>query len=450
MSQSLVPADRVVPWTSRLKLAALLLPLKTAISVNDGVLPESTDPGRALHYVDIGSVDPNGRILGVEELTFAAAPSRARRVPTRGDTIVSTVRTYLRAVAYIDTDDADLVCSTGFAVVRSQGTLLPRYLYYWLRSDLMIDEICARSVGVSYPAFNASELGSLPYPDLAKAEQQRIADFLDRKTAVIDELIARKERLVALLAEKRQALITQLVAKGLDRSAPMKDSGVHWLGGVPAHWTLKRLKHISPSQTVGVVVNPSSYYADEGLPFIFGGNVREGTIDISGVRRIAPEHDVALAKSRLHADDLVVVRVGYPGVAAVVPPTLEGANCASVMIVRRGTFDSRWLCYALNSRVGRYQVELVQYGAAQEQFNISHAVEWRFPVPPHAEQVRIADAIDERTSVMTGAASRTETSIDRLREYRQALITAAVSGQLDVTDERAVGVYDDRVVEAGA
>ena len=137
----------------------------------------------------------------------------------------------------------------------------------------------------------------------------------------------------------------------------------------------------------------------------------------------------------LHPGDLVTVRVGYPGVTAVVPPSLEGANCASVMIVRKGKrFDSNWLCYAMNSRVVRYQVERVQYGAAQEQFNISHAVDFRFPVPPLSEQAQIADYLRARTSELAASIDRTLRSIALLREYRSALITAGVTGELEIRE----------------
>ena len=124
----------------------------------------------------------------------------------------------------------------------------------------------------------------------------------------------------------------------------MRDSGVEWLGEVPAHWTVKRLKHISPKVGVGLVINPSTYTKDEGVYFIFGGDVKEYFFDLTSTRRMSPEDSDRLRPSRLNSGDLVTVRVGDPGVTAVVSPELEGANCASVIIVRRGDFESEWLC----------------------------------------------------------------------------------------------------------
>jgi type I restriction enzyme S subunit len=225
-------------------------------------------------------------------------------------------------------------------------------------------------------------------------EQVAIATFLDHETAKIDALTAEQQRLIELLQEKRQAVISHVVTKGLNPDVPMKDSGVEWLGEVPEHWTLNRLKHLSPNLTVGIVVNPSEYVSDEGLPFVYGGDIREGVIDWENSRRIAPALSDKQPKTRLQSGDLLMVRVGAPGITAVVPAQCEGGNCASVMLIRQGSFSSQWLCYALNTRIVRFQVEVVQYGAAQEQFNISHAVNFWLPVPPRQEQDRIAAFLD--------------------------------------------------------
>ena len=246
----------------------------------------------------------------------------------------------------------------------------------------------------------------------------------------------KKQRLIERLQEKRQALISHAVTKGLDPHAPMKDSGIEWLGQIPAHWAIKRLKHISPWVGVGLVINPSTYVKDEGVPFLFGGDIQPGTILVEKARRMSDEDSRKLPQSRLHPGDLVTVRVGYPGITAVVPPELEGANCASVMVVRGATtFVSQWLCYAMNSTLGSDQINVVKYGAAQEQFNISHAVEFVFPVPPREEQQALADHLDSQLQQMAGIEERLTSQITKLQEYRQTLISAAVTGKIDVTKD---------------
>lgn len=220
-----------------------------------------------------------------------------------------------------------------------------------------------------------------------------------------------------------------------------KASGVEWLGDVPEHWGTKRLRHISNEITVGVVVNPSSYVADEGVPFLLGGDIREFKISTANCNRCLPESsDGPLRKSRLSPEDIVVVRVGYPGVTAVVPPELDGANCASMMIVRRHhRFCSQWFAYVMNSQVGRDQIEIVQYGAAQKQFNISHAVDFSFPFPPLSEQRAIADFLDAQTAKLDTLLAKKRALIETLREQRTALISQTVTRGLPADAARAAG-----------
>lgn len=283
-------------------------------------------------------------------------------------------------------------------------------------------------------SISSSNLMELPVPVPPEPVQRRVLAHVERETARIDALIEKKTRFIELLREKRQALITQAVTRGLDPNVPTKDSGVEWLGKIPAAWTVKRLRHVVDSMTVGIVVNPSDYVAVEGLPFLYGADIAEGTIDLHNCRRITRESSAQNTKTRLRAGDLVTVRVGAPGVTAVVPPEAEGGNCASVMLMRRGAFDSHWLCYLMNSRVVRYQVEYVQYGAAQEQFNIGHAVDFVVPVPPRDEQEQLVAILDQRLACLDRLARATSRSADLLRERRAALITAAVTGQIDIRE----------------
>lgn len=268
-------------------------------------------------------------------------------------------------------------------------------------------------------------------------ERKKIANFLDRETAKIDTLIAKQQQLITLLKEKRQAVISHAVTKGLNPNAPMRDSGVEWLGEVPEHWNVRRLKHISPKVGVGLVINPSTYTKDEGVFFIFGGDVKEYRFDLSMTRRIAPEDSNNLLPSRLNHRDLVTVRVGYPGITAVVTKELEGANCASVIVIRRGEFNSDWLCAAMNTWVGRQQVDLVSYGAAQKQFNVADAIEFIFPMPPIDEQNDIAKFVEESLNKFNLVTEKAELQIKLLQERRTALISAAVTGKIDVRNWQA-------------
>jgi type I restriction enzyme S subunit len=159
---------------------------------------------------------------------------------------------------------------------------------------------------------------------------------------------------------------------------------------------------------------------------LVGSNVTENRIDWEGARRIARDSNERLPASRLYTDDLVTVRVGDPGVTAVVSKEYSGSNCASMMIVRsHPSFDSNWLCYLMNSSYGRSRIESVQYGTAQKQFNISDAVEFKYPVPPLLEQRAIATALTEVDALIAGL----EKLIAKKRDLKQAVMQQLLTGQ---------------------
>jgi type I restriction enzyme S subunit len=273
---------------------------------------------------------------------------------------------------------------------------------------------------------------TVPVPPIA--QQDQIATFLDRKTVAIDALITKKERLSELLQAKRQALITHIVTKGLNPNTPMRDSGLPWLGKVPSHWKLLRLKQLSHRISGRLVYQPAQYFSDTGVPFIMGNNVTERGIVLEETKFIPSDVNTRFSHHALRTGDVVTVRVGAPGVTAVVGPEADGMNCGSLMIVRRNVaFDSRWLAAVMNSPVVRAQIDLVQYGAAQEQINITDAVNFVIPVPPVPEQQAIADHVTTARHRLDVAVDRVSLQVGRLREYRQALITAAVTGKVDVT-----------------
>ncbi len=174
--------------------------LKFVVTCNDETLSEATDPEFEMEYVDISSVNLVNGVAATEAMTFDKAPSRARRVVQDGDTIVSTVRTYLKAIAPIQSPPANMVVSTGFAVIRPRDEIDASFLGYALQNTAFIESVVANSTGVSYPAINPSLLVSLPiaYPK-AHAAQKQIAAFLDWKTSKIDALIAKKQELLQKL-----------------------------------------------------------------------------------------------------------------------------------------------------------------------------------------------------------------------------------------------------------
>jgi type I restriction enzyme S subunit len=196
---------------------------------------------------------------------------------------------------------------------------------------------------------------------------------------------------------------------------------------------VKRLKFISPHITVGIVVEPSKYYVDEGIPALRSLNVKPHRLTESDLVFISPKANDQHSKSKIYEGDLVAVRSGQPGTTALVDERFHGANCIDLIIIRKPhSATSQFLDYFLNSDVATAQFATGTGGAIQQHFNITTAASLQIVLPPLSEQTAIAAYLDEETAKLDALVAKVETAVERLQEYRTALITAAVTGKIDV------------------
>lgn len=319
-------------------------------------------------------------------------------------------------------------------VLAPQQGILGAFAHHLLRSVVFQEEFYRYGKGIVADLWstNYSEMRNIVLAVPPLAEQTAIADFLDRETGKIDALVEAQRRLIELLKEKRQAVISHAVTKGLDPAAPMKDSGVEWLGEVPVHWCLSRLKHLTPAITVGIVVEPSKYYVEDGVPALRSMNVRAGRLKMDNLVFLSEEANELHSKSKLRAGDLVAVRTGQPGTTAIIPPELEGANCIDLIVIRRPFGSERFLCWYLASDPAVRQFSEGSGGAIQQHFNIGTAVNLLVPHGPLAEQEAISDFLDEQTKRLDALVEQAQMAMTLLMERRAALISAAVTGKIDV------------------
>jgi type I restriction enzyme S subunit len=386
-------------------------PIKIIASCNDDSLPESIPSDTPIRYVDISAVSHDEGISGAEPMAFGEAPSRARRKAKVGDVVVSTVRTYLKAVASVDEAHADCVYSTGFAVLRARsGQLAPEFLKWLALNDLLIQAVESHSDGLSYPAINASELVSLKTVVPGLHEQRRIASVLDRETARIDALIAKKTEFIELLAKKRQALITHAVTKGLDPNVKMKDSGVEWIGEVPEHWDVKafkRLASIRNGQDYKDVADPNGAY-----PVIGSGG------------------EFARASSFMfNGESVLLGRKGTIDKPLYINGPFWAVDTMFYTTIADDAFP-RFVYYsALNIPFGLYSTNTALPSMTGEDIS-SHLI----PAPDLAEQEAIAAFLDRETARIDLLIEKVQLSIDLLKKRRSALITAAVTGQIDLRE----------------
>ena len=208
--------DSGIKWIGKIPEGWEVHKLKYKSYINNKKIGDNTNPNFKMNYLDISNVDSNGNVKKVEEQYFEDAPIRARRIPKRHDTIISTVRTYLKAIVYLDNIPENLIVSTGFAVIEPTKNISPKFLFYAIRSEKFIQKVIADSKGVAYPAINTPELGQIyliipPLPD-----QTAIANYLDKATIKIDKTIKLIEKKIALLEEYKKSLIHYVVTGKVD------------------------------------------------------------------------------------------------------------------------------------------------------------------------------------------------------------------------------------------
>lgn len=329
---------------------------------------------------------------------------------------------------------ASTVNQACFAMGAPKIDVAPRYVLYWLLGNR--EHIVSMAYGGGQPNISGELIRSLRITVPPVAEQRAIAAFLDRETARIDALIARKQRLIELLEEKRQAVISQAVTKGFDSKVEMKPFNEFGVDSIPKNWKPTRLKYVTPEVTVGVVITPAKYYVQSGIVALRGTNVRAGMIREDDLVYFSDEGHRLNSKSILRAGDLVSVRSGQPGTTSVVPDHLDGINCIDLIIIRQSpNFDSDFLCYLSNSRFAKQQHGEGSDGAIQQHFNVETAKNMVVILPPLAEQRKLVNRLKDETGKIDQTCLRIVESIQRLQEYRTALISAAVTGQIDVREE---------------
>lgn len=337
-------------------------------------------------------------------------------------------------VAIVDTTKVFTIWSP-LAVFRcNKDCMLPKFLFYYLQSPAFQKEVefgwtfgTQQNVGM-----RSLEQMKVCVPPLNK--QGAIANHLDYQCAQIDLLLQKALTSIDEYKKVKQAVITQAVTKGVRGEREMKDSGVEWIGKVPKEWDVRKLKAVSARINVGVVIRPSEYFDDNGtVPFLRGINVKEYTISSENMVYISQTSNRALSKSQVHTGDILIVRDGNIGASCVVSSCYNGANVVSMVIVTpNNNCDSRFLCYSLNSEVGKTQFTLTKIGSALTHTSVSAVSDILSPVPSREEQYEIADYLDAKCAEIDGLIAKKEQLVKELESYKKSLIYEIVTGKREV------------------
>jgi len=321
-------------------------------------------------------------------------------------------------------------------VLRPIEGISNQFAHYLLRSTPFQEEFYRFGKGIVADLWstNYSEMRNIVLATPDVGEQTAIAAFLDHETAKIDALIVEQEKLIALLAEKRQATISHAVTRGLNPDAPMKDSGVEWLGEVPAYWDVRKINSLSNKITNGYVGPTRDILVDVGVRYLQSLHIKGNRIKFDAPYFVAEKWSNEHKKSILQTGDLLIVQTGDIGQAAVVTDEFAGCNCHALIIVSPvgDVVLGEYLGWVFNSSYGKNTLLAIQTGALHPHLNCGNVKEVAVPLPPILEQSRIVEHCVLATSSFDELMSLAEEAIGLLKERRSALIAAAVTGQIDV------------------
>lgn len=407
-----------------------------------GGTPDRDNPaywvGGVVPWLNSGAV--NDRFIREPSATITdagLAESSAKWIP-RG-ALVMALAGQGRTKGMVAQLDFDSTCNQSMAAIIPGTGLSARFLFWWLDSNYQ--NIRNMAGGDLRDGLNLDLLGNIPCPLPPLPEQRAIAAFLDRETAKIDGLVAEQQRLIELLKEKRQAVISHAVTKGLDPKAPMKPSGVEWLGDVPEHWEVHKLGRLGRFRAGAGF--PDTHQGQLGLPIPF--------FKVGDLNRADSRGAMVEAQHTITADTAATLR------AAIFPPSaIVFAKVGAALLLQRFRWLDRPACIdnnmmgfelspAADLRFTLYRLPLIDLSrianpGAVPSINEGQLSELRLALPPLPEQRAIAAFLDSETAKIDGLIAEAESAITLLQERRSALISAAVTGQIDVRNVVATEV----------
>jgi type I restriction enzyme S subunit len=370
----------------------------------------------------------------------------------RGDLVIHAMDAFAGAVGVANADGKG---TPVYSVCEPAPVADSHYYAYAVREMARSQWIQALAKGIRERStdFRFEGFGSQPVPLPPLPEQVAIVRFLDHADRRIRRYICAKQKLIKLLEEQKQAIIHRAVIRGLDPNVRLKPSGVEWLGDVPEHWEVVRLKSLVSRVTSGSR-GWSNFAADSGVLFIRIGNLTRASLDLdleSSVRLQLPAHVLGeAARTRIQRDDILLSITAFIGSVAVVPRDIEEAYVSQHVACCRPRVraaNTRWVGYVLLSHVGQTHGQLSMYGGTKQSLSLDDVKNYVVLIPPRDEQDLIVNWIEGATKSVDAGVRSTRREISLLREYRTRLIADVVTGKLDVRE--AAARLPDEAEESG-
>lgn len=361
-----------------------------------------------------------------------------------GDLVIGMDRPLIREgmrVARVTNKDLPCLLLQRVALLKATTQLLPDYVHMMLSSPMFVAHFVPEATGVSVPHISPEQIKSFVVPIPPESEQTAITSFLQEEIARIDALTAEQERLTELLAEKRLAVMSHAVTKGLNPNVPMKDSGLAWLGAVPAHWGMSRLDLMFSQTTFPVSVDGAANYQELGVR-----SHGKGVFHKEQLRGIdLDEKEVYWVQPGALVFNIVFAWEGAVAVTSADDAGLVASHRFPMFMADRRLAVPDFYKYFLTTNPGIRLLDWHSPGAAgrNRTLNRGDLFKEQVPAPPVAEQMAICEALRAEFSRLDALIAEAQRAIDLLQERRAALISAAVTGQIDVRyvrlQERHVG-----------
>lgn len=410
--------------------------LKDIAKINNRALSANTDPDYEFDYLEISNVNYHGIIdpQAIERLRYEDAPSRARRKLGPGNTVISSVRPNLQAVAFIENARSDFVCSTGFNVVEPfTWKLAPKFTYYAIISEGTRQYLEAAEKGVGYPAVDDKDFNSIEVLIPTLPEQRRIAAYLDKSCAAIDAAVAAKQGQIGTLETLLFSTVQRAVTEGIERNSLTRPSGIDWLPQVPAHWEIQRIKRhcdILRGKFSHRPRNDPAYY-DGDYPFVQTGDITAAGKYIRNYTQTLNELGLSVSKIFPKGTLVMSIAANVGDVAILDFEACFPDSMVGLVPDRHTHLD--YLYYLMKAMKGI----LLRSAILTTQLNLNYV---RIgtnlsPFPPRREQESIADFLDSKTAEVHLMSDILKQQIETLISYRKSLIHECVTGQRRVTDE---------------
>lgn len=340
------------------------------------------------------------------------------------------------AVPSFVTEQLDgVVCGYHLALIRPDVDKVDgEYLFRAFSARGVNDQFQVAATGITRYGLGKYWLDNSLFPIPPLAEQRAIAAFLDRETARLDALVAKKRRLIELLGEQRAALISHAVTQGLDPSAPRRDSGVEWLGEIPAHWEMVKIKYLL-HQIIDTEHKTAPFYPDGEYLVVRTTNVRNGKLILDGAKYTDFKgFKEWTRRGEPKPGDIIFTREAPAGEACLVPNevTLCIGQRTVLFRVNRDVLDGAYAVWSIYGGVASEFIQLLSQGSTVSHFNMGDIGNIPLFAPPPSEQRAIAAYLDRETARIDALVGKVQAAIERLEEYRAALISAAVTGKIDV------------------